>query len=285
MIERYGEWRECIDVSSYQGNIDWGKVKAAGIEGAILRSYTSKGMDTKFRDNLKACQQNGIKTGIYLYSYAKTANGARYDAERMLELGGNHELGLWYDMEWAEQRKLGENTIIDMAFKYQDVIDDAKIPGGIYCNKDWFNSYFAGRGIRIWLADYHDVIVSTSAQMLGNPILGHQYTSKGKVPGITGNVDRDRMHPDFFKEKGKESCPYSEPVRDFNIVNHTDWETLWLKWHLNRLGYECYPTRVFGEVTDQQLRHFQHSIGIRFEDDGTVDEKTRKELIRKVEEK
>lgn len=284
MIGRYNEWRECIDVSSYQGNIDWKKVKAAGIEGAILRSYTSKGLDVKFREYLQGCRENGIKTGIYLYSYAKSVSGAMADAERMLDLGGRHELGLWYDMEWAEQRKLG-SRITEMACAFQEYITSVKVTGGIYCNKDWFKNYFKNYPLTIWLADYHNTIVSVEAESAKNEVVGHQYTSKGKVPGIIGNVDRDRMHPDFFIEKGKERCPYEEPVRDFNIVNHTEWESLWLKWHLNRLGYECYPTRVFGEVTDQQLRHFQHSIGISFEDDGTVDKKTRKALIEKVEEK
>lgn len=282
----YKDWVEVIDVSSYQGIIDWEKVKADGIKGAIIRSYTSKGLDTQFSRNVSECRRLGILYGFYLYSYARTVAAAKVDAERMLSLDSEVRppLGYWYDMEWNKQATLGRQMVQDICREFLNRMEDEKATCGIYCNKSWYTNYFmemTGGLFNIWLADYH------AEPQISAPILvGHQYTSNGKVAGISGKVDRDRFDNVLFeKEKAVwENCPYKEPMDDFSIVDNDVWSTLWLKWYLNALGYECYVNRHYGEVTDQQLRHFQHSIGISTEEDGVVDKRTREALKKAVEE-
>lgn len=109
-----------IDVSSYQGNPDWMKVKNSGVKFAILRIHQKSGTDSSFEHNYKSCKSNGILIGGYKYSYALTPAQAIDEAEDVIAAlnGRGLDFPVFYDLEWPNQRKLGKQVVenITVAF-------------------------------------------------------------------------------------------------------------------------------------------------------------------------
>lgn len=184
-----------IDVSSYQKKPDWAKVKKSGVRFAILRIMNSKGKDTSFEHNYKGCQAEGIPVGVYRFSYALSEAQARAEAEAVLkELAGRDlEMGVWLDLEWSKQRALGKRKVKKIAEAFMKVIRKGGYECGIYCNRDWYINVCGGLNAKYWIARYPAVDDGTLKSGL-KPRLGEagwQYSSKGKVSGIAGNVDLD----------------------------------------------------------------------------------------------
>ena len=197
-----------IDVSSYQGKPDWAKVKKAGINFAILRIHQKNGPDTSFEHNYKGCRANKIAVGGYKYSYALTEAQALKEAEETLAVLDGRELDLpvFYDLEWEKQRKLGKEAVEKIAVVFLDHIKKAGYRVGIYCNVDWYQNVLSTKlkSYDLWLARYpanDDGTVQT--RLKPEQGIGWQYSSKGKVAGISGNVDMDLFYKDY-KEKAEE---------------------------------------------------------------------------------
>ena len=197
-----------IDVSSYQGKPDWAKVKKAGINFAILRIHQKNGPDTSFEHNYKGCRANKIAVGGYKYSYALTEAQALKEAEETLAVLDGRELDLpvFYDLEWEKQRKLGKEAVEKIAVAFLDHIKKAGYRVGIYCNVDWYQNVLSTKlkSYDLWLARYpanDDGTVQT--RLKPEQGIGWQYSSKGKVAGISGNVDMDLFYKDY-KEKAEE---------------------------------------------------------------------------------
>ena len=110
-----------IDVSAYQGKINWKIVADYGMGFAILR-ITEKGnkIDSTFEQNYKGCDQHGIPVGVYKYSYAKSVAQAEQEAEGVLKVLGKRKLDfpVFYDLEWSEQRNLGSAAVEKIALAF-----------------------------------------------------------------------------------------------------------------------------------------------------------------------
>lgn len=191
-----------IDVSSYQGKPDWAKVKKAGIVFAILRIHQKNGPDTSFEDNYKGCVANKIPIGGYKYSYALTEGQALTEAEETLAVLGGRKLDfpVFYDLEWEKQRKLGKTAVEKIAVAFLNRIEKAGYKVGIYCNVDWYNNVLSTqlKSYDLWLARYpanDDGTVQTRLKPAEG--IGWQYSSKGKVNGISGNVDMNIFYKDY----------------------------------------------------------------------------------------
>lgn len=121
-----------IDVSAYNGTIDWGTVAAYGMDFAILR-ITEKGnaADSSFERNYKGCIDNHIPVGVYKYSYALNVSEIQEEARKVLSTLNGRKLNLpvWLDLEWDKQKELGTKKISMLAEAFIKVITDAKIPG------------------------------------------------------------------------------------------------------------------------------------------------------------
>lgn len=132
-----------IDVSAWNGSIDWQTVADYGMEFAILR-ITEKGnkTDSTFEQNYKGCTQHGIPVGVYKYSYAKSPAQAEQEAESVLKVLNKCRLNfpVFYDLEWSEQRKLGSAAVEKIALAFLKKIQAAGYQGGIYCNLDWYQN-------------------------------------------------------------------------------------------------------------------------------------------------
>lgn len=189
-----------IDVSSYNPVTDYSAVADSGIQTAILR-ITQRGnkADPSFEKNFAGFRQNNIQLGVYKYSYALTVKQAEKEAEKVLEVLNKRPLDypVFYDMEWSEQRSLGSAAITKIIKAFRQIIIDAGYSFGIYCNTNWYYHVLDTDSLPYdyWLAAYpfHDtgVIVESLRPPVG---IGWQYSSKGKVPGITGNVDLDLFY-------------------------------------------------------------------------------------------
>ena len=195
-----------IDVSAYQPNIDYAKVKAAGIDGAILRcGYTGWGSshslnaDKCFDKHYAGFQAAGVPVGAYYYSTADTVEFAEKEAEYVLSLlkGKQLELPVYFDVENNErQAALSMALLTDITDAFCKAMEDAGYFVGVYANTSWFTSKLDHAALSakytLWIADYRG---ANANKTLKRDIW--QYSSKGKVDGISGNVDVNECYRDF----------------------------------------------------------------------------------------
>ena len=189
-----------IDVSSHQKGIDWNAVKNSGIHFVIIRCGYGKNDtaqdDTEFFRNISECERLGIPYGIYLYSYALTEGDAYSEADHALRLlrGHNPEFGVWIDMEDADQYKLrhgmpSNQTLVNICDIFCTQISNNGYKAGIYASLSWLNFQLNdGRLDKYdkWVAQWNNVCT------YNKPFSLWQYTSKGQVDGISGNVDMNK---------------------------------------------------------------------------------------------
>lgn len=209
-----------IDVSSWQGKPDWAKVSNSGIKFAILRIHQKSGTDASFEHNYKGCKSNGILIGGYKYSYALTPAQAIDEAENLISVLGGRGLDfpVFYDLEWSQQRSLGKQAIENIAVAFLTRIKKAGYKVGIYCNLDWYNNVLtdALKQYDCWIARYPaSDNGSVQERLRPNVGVGWQYSSKGKVPGINGNVDTDVFYTDYRTEQKGEATVSKTKLQKF----------------------------------------------------------------------
>lgn len=200
--------KTAIDVSVYQGDIDWAQVKAAGIYAAVIRAgygrYASQ-EDLKFRQNYTRARAAGMPVGVYWYSYAKTPEQAQQEADICLQVLGDRalQMPLYMDQEWAST-PAESRTACAVAFLDRIRERHAGLVG-YYTYTSYFSSVdiptIQAHADTIWLADYRANYNQTIPRDM------HQYSSSGKVPGISGRVDMNRLYRDFPGELDKEELP------------------------------------------------------------------------------
>ena len=130
-----------IDVSAWQGKIDWKTVADYGMGFAILR-ITEAGnvIDSYFEQNFSECRKYNIPVGAYKYSYAMTVAEIQSEARKVVEVlnGRKLQYPVWLDLEWNNQRSLGAEQIHKLAEAFEKIITAAGYKFGIYCNVDWY---------------------------------------------------------------------------------------------------------------------------------------------------
>lgn len=194
-----------IDVSSNQGKPDWAKAAKSGVKFAILRVHQRDGIDSSFEYNYKGCKSNGILVGGYKYSYALTPAQAIDEAEDVIAAlnGRGLDFPVFYDLEWSNQRKLGKQAIENIAVSFLTRMKKAGYKVGIYCNLDWYNNALSDalKKYDCWIARYPANDNGSVQERLRPTVgVGWQYSSKGKVSGISGNVDMDVFYKDYKEE-------------------------------------------------------------------------------------
>lgn len=199
-----------IDVSKWQGNIDWNKVKSDGIEFAILRSsygrnttsFKNKGIDEKFERNYKEAKRVGTPVGAYHYCYARNMKEMLEEAEFFLTMlkGKKFEYPIYLDIEDKNQSNINKKKLTNMVIAFCEKLEKAGFYVGIYANKYWLTTkldYNKLKKYDIWLAEWTD-----KPTWNGNFGLW-QYSSKGSVRGISGNVDMNISYKDYSVIKNK----------------------------------------------------------------------------------
>ena len=190
-----------IDVSEFQGKIDWEKVKNDGIEFAILRcGYGmdfSNQDDVEYERNANECERLGIPYGVYLMSYANTVEKARSEAKHVLRLieGRKISLGVWYDIEDnGTSGAINKETLTNIINTFCNTIKNAGNRVGVYANLNWLENKIEKTikdNYDIWVAQYY-----SKCEYEGKYIMW-QHTSSGKVNGISTNVDMNILYEDL----------------------------------------------------------------------------------------
>ncbi|MBQ7542541.1 MAG: glycoside hydrolase family 25 protein [Clostridia bacterium] len=188
-----------IDVSEYQSEIDWEKVKAAGKTFAILRCgygrYESQ-IDRRFLENYKNAKAAGVHVGAYLFSYAVTPEQAREEAHNCLALirGKRFEYPIVYDVETAAQRKLGKEKLSANVQAFCETMEQNGCYVSLYSNLDFLRNVLTTAVTSrydIWLAQWASKPTYTGAFGMW------QYSATGRVNGIRGAVDLDAAYKDY----------------------------------------------------------------------------------------
>lgn len=192
-----------IDVSSYQGIIDWMAAAKDGAEFAILKIIRKDlDPDKQFESNWNGCHAARVPVqGVYNYTYATTVEKAKSDATRVLEILAGRETMVWMDVEDGCMEGLGK-ALIDIINAYAEVIIGAGLAFGVYTGQYFYNTYIKPYGVvnyPMWIARYGlnngTLDEKYNPQIAG--MIGWQYTSAGTVAGISGNVDLDVWYEDI----------------------------------------------------------------------------------------
>lgn len=195
-----------IDISQWQGNIDAKKVKKSGINFVIIRQGYRKTIDRYFINNVKKFKQAGIPIhGVYHFAYALNKNDAVEEAKSCIKnveaAGLGKDIIIFYDFEYdtvksAKNKKvyLTKTNCIEFTNAFCDYVKSKGYKAGFYLNQDYYKNWYDAATIKkyiVWLADY-------------NPephydCIYQQYSSKGKVNGISGNVDMNYFYGEEVK--------------------------------------------------------------------------------------
>ena len=197
-----------IDVSKWNGDIDWSLVAAFGIKFAMIRiGYgAQKGGFTKdptFEANIISANLVGISTGVYLYSYARSPEAAAIEAEKMIQVLDKYRTlvtyPVVYDIEEKNQAALGKSVCTAMCNAFCDRVRAAGYKPMVYANNGWLTGYLYADQLRadVWLALWRNTDTYKGTHTMW------QYSASGSVAGIAGDVDMDFSYVDYA-EKPKE---------------------------------------------------------------------------------
>lgn len=205
-----------IDVSRHQGYINWNKVKASGVDFAMIRAgygkYESQ-KDPNFESNYQNAKAAGIKVGAYYYSYAKSVEDAKKEAEVFLKIikGKQFEMPVALDVEEKSQSDKGKAFVSDIIRAFCEKVEKAGYFVSVYANKYWLENYIdddCKRKYDIWLAHW-------AAQTDYRGSYGMwQNSSKGSINGISGYCDTDKAYKDYpaiMREYGLNGFKKSNP--------------------------------------------------------------------------
>ncbi len=276
-----------IDVSSYNGKIDWKRVHEAGCGYAVIKiTRRDNTPDARFSDNRRGCTEAGILWGVYRYAYEATRQQAERAAKAVIRLldGAKAPKGtfVWWDMEdesiephlQQEREHLRESVLAA-----QRLVQAAGYRFGIYTGLWWYQSIIRPMEIDCpyWIARYP----SRRAIPFGTPpeeryrpqvrgtLWGWQYSSAGQVPGISHSTDLDVIYP---LSGGTE---YPEPTENLRLGSRGA-GVCWVQDMLNRHGADLAVDGIFGRRTDEAVRRFQREHGLSA--DGIVGRLTRSKL-------
>lgn len=278
--------KKVIDVSSYQGVINWNLVKQSGIDCAIIKIMRKDlNKDKMFELNYKNAYAAGVDViGVYNYSYATTVAKAKTDAKRVIELLNGRKTTVWLDVEDKCQQGLGK-ALLSIIQAYRGIIESAGYDFGVYTGLSFYNSYinpYGGLDCKLWIARYgaNDGKCNVKYQpFVSGNVVGWQYTSNGSVKGVKGKVDLSV----FYDEISKIEIPsahrnnYPEPKRVLKktIPHQKGQDVMWLQHELIYHGCLAKTNKkgksnidgILGSDTANAIGVFQKKVGI------TVDKK------------
>lgn len=189
--------RKGIDISYYQGDIDFNSLKG-NVDFAMVRtSYGNFTEDSKYKQNVAGLESVGIPYGFYHFSYATTVEGAKEEAEGFINIIKNYKplYPVAIDVESTSvTENVREDTLIDIVKTFCKTVEDAGYYVMIYANLNYLNNKLDSQELDDydkWLAEW------TNRPTYSKPFGMWQYSSKGSMPGIDGNVDLDIAYKDY----------------------------------------------------------------------------------------
>lgn len=209
-----------LDVSEFQGEVDWEKVKAAGYQFAMLRAgYGNDTVDKRFRENAAACTRIGLPIGVYWFCYACSSKKAVQEADGCIDTISGYRLDypVCYDIEQASADYALKQGVTytpalarDIVRSFCDRIEANGYYAMFYTNRNFLDTYLGSSladRYAFWYARYTDSYDGTDCGIW-------QYSSTGRIPGISGNVDLDLGYIDYpsvIKKAGLNHLTGSSP--------------------------------------------------------------------------
>ena len=260
-----------IDVSEWQGTIDWRKVAKDGVQFAVIHAGYGRELSQKdkcFERNYAGARAAGIKVGAFWYSYADSVARAEQEARTCLKvLDGKHlDLPVFFDQEYEPGiLKLSTKTRTDIVLKFLETIKAAGRPCGLYSSTDFITTKLQANRLTaypLWIAEYGSKLHYTGK------VWAWQYTSKGRVAGIRGNVDCNHGYFEQTQTGNTDLLRKGDRGDDVKLLQH----------RLNLLGWQLTEDGIWGVQTDSAVRGYQYRAGLTV--DGIVGAKTKAALIR-----
>jgi len=194
------QYRYGIDVAKWNGIIDWAKVKAAGKEFAVLKvTQKDNQIEGGFLRNYQGCKEHQIPIAVYRYVYATSVKAAEAEARAIVEVlrGREIEGEVWLDMEDKSLFNVGKSALTLIIDQQAKILKGAGYRVGIYCDRDFYAQILdhvdLAKRYKFWIAKWgkNDGTWANRSDCPKDIAYGWQYTSKGKVLGINGDVDLD----------------------------------------------------------------------------------------------
>lgn len=256
-----------IDVSKYNGSINWNKVETGAV--IIRLGYRGYGsgecvLDDAFSANIKGASKAGIPIGLYFFTQAITISEAKEEANFILNNIGKYEISypIYIDSEYSNTKhngradKIGKSLRTNIVKAFCETIQNAGYKAGVYASTSWFGSMLNISELsdfEIWVAQY------ASACKLSAEYGMWQHSSKGSVSGISGNVDLNHCYKDYTGN-------YNTGLSDEQIASNIK---ICQKWFGEYLGESVAVTGKWDDVTKEAaIKSLQKAIN---EDDPTAE--------------
>ena len=230
-VNAWGAIAQGVDVSKYNGVVDWGKVAASGMKFAFIKvGSTKSGIDPLFVHNITQANAAGLKTRVYLYSYATTPQQAQEEANQVLQWIDGYTVNypVVFDIEDKCHKKLSDQQLIDIINAFCMTIDAAGYYPVVYSSKNMFAGKLSITGWDKWVAQYND------SCEYNNNVCFWQYTSHGKVAGFPGRVDLNYQYKD-----------YSPLIIQEGFIAHGENTRFYRNWRMQRGWVDYNETRYY----------------------------------------
>jgi len=191
-----------VDLSEFNGSIDWERL-AKHIDFAILRigwvgNKDNSTLDERFEEYYRSARKSGVKIGAYVYIYSNSEKTAREGAEWAVERlrGKTLNLPVYCDMEDSSIAGLGRAKLSAIVRAFNSVIEKHGYWAGIYANRNWYDHYLdkdLKERYTSWIADYR-----SGTNLYKGEYDMWQNSSKGRIEGVSGNVDTDYLYRNLF---------------------------------------------------------------------------------------
>lgn len=189
-----------IDVSKWQGKIDFEQVKESGVDVVMIRVYNGVSKDPYFESNYKKAKAAGLDIGVYYYTYATSVKRVEADTKKVLKIlkGRSLQYPVTIDMEDSSLLDgLSNKARTDILWAFCSTVrKNSNYQYALYANLNWLNNYFEKKrllGMPVWIARYCDASLGHRYSGKGEVFMW-QYTSQGTIPGIVGNVDQNFVY-------------------------------------------------------------------------------------------
>ena len=211
-----------IDVSKWQGDINFTKVKDSGVEFIIIRAgYGDGNRDVYFEQNYRNAKAAGLHIGAYWYSYADSTEAAKKEALAFAKVlsGKQFDYPVYFDIEEKSQLSQGKDFCSNLITTFCTEMENQGYFAGFYTSLSHLSSVVTDavkKRFTVWVAQWADKCSYTDAYGIW------QYSSKGSIPGISGNVDLDYSYIDFPATiKGGGFNGYSKKMKEETTMAKT----------------------------------------------------------------
>ncbi|MBE6547372.1 MAG: hypothetical protein E7667_00640 [Ruminococcaceae bacterium] len=208
------KWQHDMDTSGAYLPLDWNAIKGEGVEYAILKAGSTKGIDPVFEMNYAGAREAGLNLGVYYYTYATTVEEVEADARNLLSYlnGKSFEYPVYFDLEDPSQVNLDKELLMQICIRFFEIMQEHGYYVALYTNNNWLNNVldtkFVLENFDVWYARYPNSLEGYSfssaelpewnTELYGENLGMWQFTSSGVLEAIPNhNVDMNVSYKDY----------------------------------------------------------------------------------------